>query len=88
MFEIMPVELHFKVLTYLPSPRDVLSTIRASPAAFNAYRSGKERIYAFVLEQSLAGGANTREAKYTVPCLVGLIRGLCIELCLNRLGCA
>ncbi|KAK2604134.1 hypothetical protein N8I77_007089 [Diaporthe amygdali] len=54
LFEAMPLELHFKVLSHLSSPEDVLSTIRASPAALKAIATGRERVYASVLQAALA----------------------------------
>lgn len=53
-FEAMPLELHVKVLSHISSPEDVLATIEASPAALSAFMTGPERIYAAVLETSLA----------------------------------
>lgn len=50
----MPAELHVMVLKNMSTPEDVRATIRASPAALNAFMTGPERIYAVVLEACLA----------------------------------
>lgn len=49
----MPLELHVNVLSNLTTPEDVLATVKASPAAFSAFMTGPERIYAVVLETCL-----------------------------------
>ncbi|KAJ0114104.1 hypothetical protein J7T55_007938 [Diaporthe amygdali] len=54
LFEAMPLELHFKVLSHLSSPEDVLSTMHASPAVLKAIAIGRERVYVSVLEAALA----------------------------------
>ncbi|POS77683.1 hypothetical protein DHEL01_v203938 [Diaporthe helianthi] len=53
-FEAVPLELHFKVLSLMSGPEDVLSTIRASPAVLRALQTGRERIYMAVLQTRLA----------------------------------
>lgn len=53
-FEAMPLELHVNVLCSMATPEDVLTTIKASPTALKAFMTGPERIYAVVLETSLA----------------------------------
>lgn len=53
-FEAMPLELHVIVLRHLSGPEDVLSTIRASPAALHALQTGRERIYVAVIQTRLA----------------------------------
>lgn len=53
-FEAMPAELHVMVLKNMSAPEDVRATIRASPAALNAFMTGPERIYSVVLEACLA----------------------------------
>ncbi|KAL2285935.1 hypothetical protein FJTKL_07427 [Diaporthe vaccinii] len=42
------------MLGHVLSPEDVLSTIRASPSALNALFSGREQVYASVIETALA----------------------------------
>lgn len=53
-FESMPLELHFNVLRHMSAPEDVLATIKSSPAALSAVQTGREQIYANVLETCLA----------------------------------
>lgn len=53
-FEAMPLELLVNVLSNMSTPEDVLATIKASPAALNAFMTGPERIYAVVLETCLS----------------------------------
>lgn len=53
-FEAMPAELHVIVLKNMSTLDDVRTTIRASPAALNAFMTGPERIYSAVLETCLA----------------------------------
>lgn len=53
-FESMPLDLHFIVLKHMSAPEDVLATTQASPAALSALQTGREQIYAAVLQTCLA----------------------------------
>lgn len=52
-FESMPLDLHFIVLRHMSTPEDVLATVQASPAALSALDTGREQIYAAVLQTCL-----------------------------------